>query len=302
MRKYLYSIVFAALILMSTTVVKASNEVYYTNRENIEMTEREYNNLLGLGFTEKQIYRMDQQTFLDNKDIEGTVLSEEGKYIKRTTYMRNGIKTYRTEEITKEEAENEKRLQSQNPPFRGGPAGNYYDGAIETNILFVKAKIIGLTNSYMRLMTLMEWYTMPSVNERYNDIIAIGFESSKVQRTSSIIFREDWEDGDGEFGYNTVCAPKGETNGGSAIFTLPDGSLAQLEAYIYFNIAKNENVGTITELYSSGDYAHALNLVYASNLLSHYYVTSGLGITIDGTYANDYISNSPAYASYIGSW
>jgi hypothetical protein len=302
MKKYLYSIVFATLILMSTTVVKASNEVYYTNRENIEMTENEYNNLLGLGFTEKQIYRMDQGTFLENKDIEGTVLSEEGKYIKRTTFMRNGVKTYQIEEITKEEAENEKRLQSQNPPFRGGPAGNYYDGVSETTILFIKAKIIGLTSTYMRLMTLMEWYTMPSVNERYNDIIAIGFESSKVQRISTIVFREDWEDGYGEFGYNTVCAPKTETNGGSAIFTLPDGSLEQLEAYIYFNIAKQDNVGTITELYTSGDYAHALNLVYPSDLLSHYYVTSAYGITIDATYDNDYIIYPPAYASYIGSW
>ena len=76
MKKYLYSIVFATLILMSTTVVKASNEVYYTNRENVEMTEKEYSNLLGLGFTEKQIYRMDEKTFLENKDIEGTVLKE----------------------------------------------------------------------------------------------------------------------------------------------------------------------------------------------------------------------------------
>ena len=299
MKKYLYSLVFATLILVSTTVVKASNEVYYTNKENIEMTEEEYNNLLGLGFTEKQIYRMDEQTFLDNKDIHGTVLSVDEKYIRNYTILRNGITTYHSEEITEEEALNDKKLQSQNPPLRG-PAGNYYDGVVATTTIKVKAKIIGISNTRMRFMTDVDWLTIPSY--RYNDIIAAGFESSKVEYASGIYFREDWMDGNGDDGYNTICSPKSETTGGSAIFQLPSGSLSQLESYLYFNVKKVSGVGTITELYTSGDYAHGTSYVSQSNLYNHYDVNHSVGISIDSTYSMVYQQNSAAHASYVGSW
>lgn len=299
MKKYLYSIVIATLILISTTVVKASNEVYYTNRENIEMTETEYNNLLGLGFTEKQIYRMDEQTFLDNKDIEGTVLSESVKYLRNYAILRNGITTYRSKEITEEEAIRDRELQAQNPQYRG-PVGSYYDGTVATNTISVKAKIIGISNTRMRLMTDVDWYTMPSY--RYNDIIAAGFESTKVQFATGIIFREDWRDENGNDSYTTGCSPKQETNGGSAIFALPSGSLSQLEMYMYFNIKKASGVGTITELYSSGDYAHGTSYVSESNLYNHYNVTQPVGISMDSTYGSYYQSNSAAQASFIGTW
>ena len=126
MKKYLYKIVFATLILISATVVNASNEVYYINKENVIMTEEEYNNLKSLGFTERYIERMDQEEFLNNKDLKGSILGETQKYLRRTTRMRNGIKTTTVEEITKEEAMKDKELQSQNGFNKGGAAGNYY--------------------------------------------------------------------------------------------------------------------------------------------------------------------------------
>lgn len=298
MKKYLYSIVFATLILISTTVVKASNEVYYTNRENIEMTEEEYNNLLGMGFTEKQIYRMDQETFLENKDIQGTILSEAGKYLKQTTIMRNGIKTYRTEEITEEEAIEEARLQSQEPTR--GPSGNYYDGVFATNVIYVKNKIIGISNAYMRFKIDVEWLTMPS--HRYNDIIGIGFHSSDVRISSVINFREDWLTSNNTFGHDLVCAPKSESTGGSAIFALPSGSLVQLESYLYFNVTKQDGVGTITDLYTSGSYAHAYNYVNGNILFNYYHMYYGGGLDIDTLYDNDYDITTPAYASFHGTW
>ena len=299
MKKYLYSIVIATLILISTTVVKASNEVYYTNRENIEMTETEYNNLLGLGFTEKQIYRMDEQTFLDNKDIEGTVLSESIKYLRNYTILRNGITTYRSEEITEEEAIQDRELQAQNPQYRG-PVGSYYDGTVATTTISVKAKIIGISNTRMRLMTDVDWYTMPSY--RYNDIIAAGFRSTQVQFASGIVFREDWRDNNGNDGYTAGCTPKQESTGGSAIFELPSGSLSQLEMYMYFNVKKASGVGTITALYTSGDYAHGTSYVSQSNLYSHYDVSQPVGISMDPTYSMYYQSNTAAQASFIGTW
>ena len=300
MKKYLYSIVFATLILVSTTVVKAANEVYYTNKENIEMTEEEYNNLLGLGFTEKQIYRMDEQEFLNNKNIEGTVLSVSEKYFRNYTILRNGITTYRSEEISEEEAIRDRELQAEKSQYRSGPPGNYYDGVMATTTIQVKAKIIGIASNRMRLMTDVDWYTMPSY--RYNDIIAAGFESSKVQFASVIVFREDWRDNNGNDGYFTGCTPKQETNGGSAIFGLPSGSLSQLESYMYFNVKKASGVGTITTLYTSGDYAHGTSNVSQSNLYNHYFVSQPGGISMDGTYGSYYQQNTAPQAKFVGTW
>ena len=300
MKKYLYSIVFATLILMSATVVKASNEVYYTNRENIEMTEKEYNNLLGLGFTEKQIYRMDEKTFLDNKDIEGTILNSEDKYYRETTIMRNGIKKYLREEITLQEALEEAELQSQKPSTRG-PAGNYYDGVFATTIIHVKNKIVGISNDFMRFKTDVEWLTIPS--DRYNDIIGIGIVPSEVQiYLSAVIFREDWKTSGGTYGYTTVCSPKSNSTGGSAIFTLPSGSLAQLESYVYFHVQKQTGVGTLYNLHSSGNYAHATSNVSQSDLYNHYTMDYATGIWVDSTYGTHYTTTSPAYASFVGTW
>ena len=41
---------------------------------------------------------MDDKTFIENRNLDGEVLSETGKYIKTTTIMRNGIKSFIREE------------------------------------------------------------------------------------------------------------------------------------------------------------------------------------------------------------
>lgn len=299
MKKYLYKIVLAALILFSTTAVKASNEVYYTNKENVEMTEREYNNLLGLGFSEKYISKMTQEEFLENKDLEGTVISESTKYIKITTAMRNGIKLTTRHEITQEEALAEVELQSQNP-YRGPAPGSYYDGIVATDVIAVTAKIVGINNTYMRFMNLTDWLIPPS--DRYYDIIAIGIESDKVQLGSFAAFREDWTTSDGIEGYDITCYPKYENTGGSVIFELPSGSLSSLEATLYFNIAKQANVGTITSLYAGAIYAHGTSTVNPSTLLSNYTVNIAAGIEIDYPYNLIYNVTPMAVAHFVGTW
>ena len=302
MKKYLYSIVFAALILMSTTVVNASNEVYYTNEKNIEMTENEYNNLLGLGFTNKQIAMMDTEEFLNNKDLNGTVISEEQKYIKRSTYMRNGIKITEVSEITEEEAMKEKELQAQNPPAKG-PSGNYYNGVVASNVLVVTSRIIGISNTYMRFKVDSEWLTVPSNSERYYDIIGIGMESSKVERTTNLVFSQHWSTTGEPGNTDTVCYPKYTSKGALAVFKLPNGSsIDTLDATLYFNVRKKSGVGTITTLYAAGDYAHAISNVNPNNVLSHLSLNYSSGVIIDTTYSPIYIEMSAAVASFVGTW
>ena len=299
MKKYLYNFVLATLILMSTTVVKASNEVYYTNRENVEMTEEEYNNLLSLGFTTKYIEGMDQEEFLSNKDINGTLLGETQKYIKTSTTMRNGIKITTVEEISEEEAIYEQQLQSQRVPNRG-PAGNYYDGITMNSIIFMTSKVIGISNSYMRFMNNVEWLVIPS--DRYNDAIGIGLESSKVHISSNIGFKEEWVTSNGVHGYDKICSPLYTNTGGLAIFELPNGSLQNLDVTFYYNVAKQSGVGTITSFYATSDYAHATSYVSDTNLLSNISIGDTVGIIVDYPYSTSYSSISPATAAFIGTW
>ncbi len=299
MKKYLYNIVLATLILMSTTVVNAANEVYYINRNNIQMTEEEYNNLLSLGFTEKYIDVMDEQEFLDNKDIEATLLSTSTKYYKTTTTMRNGIKLTTTQEITEEEATIEKELQSQGIPNRG-PAGNYYDGVISTNTFAITTIISGIGNTYMRFTNNVEWFTIPS--DRYYDIIGIGIEADKVQRATGIVFNQHWVRPNGESDHDDICAPKYVNTGSLAAFKLPEGSIQTYYMSAYFNVMKQPNVGTVTTLYAVGDYAHAINNVTPDNLMSHISISDSFGIMIDSTYGTSFVDLSPAVASFVGTW
>lgn len=296
MKKYLYSFVIATLILMSTTVVKASNEVYYTNRNNIEMKENEYNNLLGLGFTERQIDYMGEEEFLANKDIEGTVLSEASKYYKRTTVIRNGIKLNTIEEITKEEALEEQ--QSHNNPMRG-PVGSYYDGVSATSLIEIRSKIIGISNTYMRYKVDSEWLAMPT--DRYYDIIGIGLEPLKVEIGSTIVFRENWLTSDDVLGYVNTGYPKSESTGGSTQIQLPSGNMQYIDAYLYYAVKKKTGVGTITELTACGDYAHSSYNYDPNTIYSHYnmYIS---GIDIDYPYDIYYDEISPACATFIGTW
>ena len=299
MKKYLYNIVLATLILMSTTVVKAANEVYYVNRNNIEMTEREYNNLLTLGFTDRYIEGMQEEEFLANKDLEGTRLSTSKKYVKSTTAMRNGIKVTTSEEITKEEAMKEVEMQSQKVPFRG-PAGNYYDGIVDISVFTMTTNITAIGNTYMRFMNNVEWLIMP--DDTYNDIIGIGIESDKVQMATSVVFNEQWYTTGGVHGGDDVCTPKNTSTGGLAIFGLPSSSVQTLYMALYFNVKKKANVGTITSLYASGDYAHAISNVSQNNLLSHVSINTSYGIILDSTYDAYYLDTPIAVASFIGTW
>ena len=299
MKKYLYSIVFAALILMSTTVVNAANEVYYRNRKNIDMTETEYNNLLALGFTEKHIEGMSEDEFLANKDLDATLLSSSKKYIKRTTAMRNGIKVTTYREISEEEAMKEKELQSQNVPNRG-PAGNYYDGVYSNSVFAMTVNISSVGNTYMRFMNNAEWIVIPT--DQYNDAIGIGIESDKVEMSTGVIFEENWLTTDGTPGEDDTCTPKEISTGGLAIFELPGVPIQTLYMSLYFNVMKKANVGTITSLYATGDYAHATSNVSANDLLSHISINYSVGLMIDGTYGGSFLSTPSVAASFQGTW
>jgi len=301
MRKFLYTTIFTTLILISTAKVNASNDTYYINHENIEMTEQEYNNLRELGFSEGQIYRMDYQTFIDNKDIEATLLSETKQYVKTTITIRNGIKHYSSQIVSENDYLTSMQTHLQEPINSPNTSGSYYDGMTMDEYQVLTTMIASIDDNTMRYKLDVEWLDMPST--RSWDIIGIGIEAAKVQIQSLVIFREDWITTGDYYGHTLDCCPKEENTGGSVMFKLPSGSLRLLESYVYFNVTKKLNVGTLTSVVALGDYAHAITNISDENDAYDYYTVNYIGgIEVDEPYANSYIGALEAEAMFVGTW
>lgn len=300
MKKILYIVGIASLMLFNTAVVNASNEVYYTNRENIEMTEEEYNNLLGLAFSEEQIERMDLEEFLANKDLHGEIIGTEEKLIETTVTIQNGIKTYSNRVISEDEYLQNASMQIQQPTYSPNVSGYFYDGLSWTTIRALESFIVSVNDDYMRYKADLKWLQVPS--DRYYDIIGVGIEAAKVQISSLIVFREDYKRTNGEYGYTKLCTPKSSSTGASVIFQLPSGAMEWIEAYTYFNVTKKNQSNTITSLAAVGDYAHGYSSVTPTTLYSNHSVNYIGGIVISSSYDSDFDDTATANASFVGTW
>ena len=300
MKKILYTFLFAALILVSAPNVFATSDAYYINNEGLSMTEKQYNNLLNQGFTEKQIARMDSQTFMDNKDIEAEIVASKKNFVKTTTVLRNGIPVRSSEILTEEEIMNEVQEAKEQPRYSlQSVSGSYYNGVAYTDYKVIHTVIVNLNEDTMRYKLDTYWLEMPS--QRSYDIMGIGVEASKVQVNSGIIFREDWWKTSGTSGYTTTCYPKTQSTGGSVMFPLPSDSINDLEQYMYFTVDKIPGVNTVTSLTATGDYAHATVSV-TNSVYNYFSVNYFTGLVINSPYLNSYDEMDEAVANFVGTW
>jgi hypothetical protein len=292
----LKKILYAILIALTITTVNAK-EIYYTNNKGIEMTQEEYNNLKGHGFTDNQIARMNTKTFNKNKDISATIVAQNVNHYIKLTYLQNGIEVQRYEVVTEEEFNG--RLINPESSLRS-VIGNYYTGLIATDDLAVQTTISNVDDHYMEYRVDVFNFTVPST--RSIDIYGVGIESGKVQIASAIECLQYWEKTNGMNDDNDACYPKSESTGGSAMFELPTGNnIDYIETYVSFRVSKKPNVGTITGLEACGDYAHAISSV--SNSVYNYYGVNISGIHIISPYVSSYDQiNTPSPATFIGSW
>lgn len=290
MKKTLYISFLILLMISLTKNVKADENIFYTNLYNINMTEQEYNNLLELGFDENEIYHMTNDIFMDNKDIEATLESETIEYYKVTTVTQNGNTTSTSEIITKDEYE----TGSQGPQTRAS-----YDGIIQTDYKTMRTNISQLSNVQFRYKVTLTWRNMPS--KRSYDIIAIGFQPSKVQFNSSVLFQQQYTTSSGTSYTSVTCIPKQGSNGGSAVFKLPTGTMTALSSYLYYNVRKADDSITITEMDAGGDYSHATSNISESNAQNHTVNHAG-GIILDSDIEDYYDDIGVATASWYGTW
>lgn len=288
MNKFIYSCFALLLLGITTPIVNAS--AYYTNYNNIEMTENEYNNLVELGFTENEIYLMGSTEFEANKNIEGIAVSSTEQYYKTTTITKNGITTSNSEIISKEQYELEKNT---NPQTR-----TLYDGIVTSEYKHMRMNMTILDDNEMRLKVTLTWLNIPIT--RSNDIIGIGFEQAYVDINSSIYFQQNYTNSSGNHS-SVTCIKQTFDTGASAVLDLPNGTISALSSYMYFDVIKVDEDFIIEEMDAGGDYAHATSSISETNAKKHS-VNHASGIVLQTSILSYYDGINVATATYLGAW
>ena len=257
--------------------VKAAD---YTNYFGIEMTNKQYNNLLNQGFDDYEIYLMDAETFNTNKDIEAELVSINSKYYKSIYTGLDG--STQVVEMTKEEYENE--------------SSNQMRGYVQTQYKRMDAYISQVDSAHFRYKVTVGWLQMPAV--RSYDIIGLAFEYTNVSMVGILNFRYNYcvQSGtcytDGTFYYQTETF-----NGGSTVYKIPSSPVS-LSATLYYDVEK-KTTDTITAQLIHGDYAHATTNVNSSIYTNHGMTRGGLSL---GTSVPYYDDIPCATTGWTGSW
>lgn len=269
-------IIFVTLAIISSIIgITTSSAHEIVNYNNIHMTIDEYMTLINLGFTDNQIYYMDEDTYLNNKDLDATLLSQTIRYYK-TIYPTYG-NSY-TVEITEAE-------------YNNSDNENQILGTVNTGYKTIVSTIAKNGNKYRYNVSTM-WKNMPST--RSYDIIGIGF-NDYVYISSSVYFSFTYANSAGSYTTSTQYFNKKSTStGGAAVYKLPSGTITSLSANLYYDVSKNTS-NTITSLSICGDYAHAQSNVPSSNISDYSIGIYGINL---GTSISAYYDATPCAMEY----
>ena len=259
--------------------IKPSSAQEYVNYNGIHITNSEYNTLLNLGFSEDQIYYMDEDTYNNNKDLDAKLITQTTRYYKNISPA-YGI-GYDVE-IT----ENEYSNATQNKE-------TFDKGFINTTYKTITSSISQNGNKYRYNVSTL-WKSMPST--RSYDIIGIGYGELLSIYNSAIYFSYTYAYSGGTYTTSsTYYNKKSLSTGGAAVYKLPSGStLASLSANLYYDVVKATG-STITSLSICGDYAHATSNVSVNNVSD--YSISIYGINL-GTSLAGYYDATPCAMEY----
>jgi len=276
----MHALISLLIITLSINEVSAQE---YTNYYNITMSNQQYNNLLNLGFTEDEIYYMNEETFEQNKDFESTLEVKNENFYK-TVYTDLNGNSYSTE-ITQDEYENQSLI---NP--RGTVTTEYKD---------MVSTLSRNSDGTFRYKVSLIWRNMPS--KRSYDIIGVGF-SDNVYISSLVNFSYYYcyQDPSSCTTSGLYYDKKVLSTGGSTVYKLPTGDIRSLSATLYYDVSKNNPSQTITSLLMYGDYAHATSTVTPNNYTNHTINSSGIQF-FSGLSA--YYDEIPtADSGWVGTW
>lgn len=272
LKNYLLAVL--TISLLFTNSIKAEENII-ENYFGIKMTATEYNNLLNLGFSEEDIYLMDEDTYINNKDLIGHVVSSN---VTRYKTVRRGLETV-TYVATEEE------FQSRNEVMPLGVVDNYWRSVV--------TKITQIDSNY-RYMVSTIWNTMPS--ERDYDVIAIGI-SYRVIRDTYPTFTRHYCDYDDCYNTNVGVIKTGRYGAGAS-FKIPSGTLTGLGAALYFDVTKYIS-DTITYQEFCGEYAHGDGTSLTES--RDYTIATG-GIGFGASAVDKYVIMGCSYGTWTGTW
>lgn len=262
-------------VVLSIGEVKADE---YENYFGINMNNEEYNTLLNLGFSEDEIYYMDETTFNENKNLDANLVAQNEKYYKTIYTNLAGEST--SVEITEAEYENQSLINQR--------------GTVETEYKKMVSTLSQNGSKYRYKVSLL-WKTMPS--KRSYDIIGIGFDDP-VYINSSVYFNYYHCDSSGNCTSSSTYHDKKKTStGGSAVYKLPSSAVS-LSSTLYYDVSKNTS-NTITRLDMYADYAHATSTVSGSTAMSHLITSNGIELNSNIGY---YDEIPCAVSTWGGSW
>ena len=271
----LYVLVCSFAFISGFGQVKADE---YKNYFGINMNNEEYNTLLNLGFSEEEIYYMDENTFDENKDLDATLVAQNEKYYKTIYTNLAGEST--SVEVTETEYNNQSTMGSR------GTVETAYKKMVST---------LSQNGSKFRYKVSVSWKNMPSV--RSYDIIGVGFDDP-VYISSPVYFNYYSCDSSGNCSTSTQYYDKKKTStGGSAVYKFPS-SVVSMSSNLYYDVSKNTS-STITRLDMYGDYAHATTSISGSNAMNHLITHNGIELSSNISY---YDAIPCAQSAWSGTW
>lgn len=229
------------LSFMIIPIMVLADDTYYINHGRTEITSQEYDNLLSLGFEEREIYGMSVDEFNANRNLTGEIVHKATLDLSEFPQLSlnpdenigGGLVNYST--------------------IVGGSTG-------ETNYKKLTVYIISVNDgAYYRFKNTLEWQQIPY--RRSWDVIAIGYDSSKLEIGISTTFYQEWctssTNCDSSFSANYYSLSNAE----AVVFKLRSGTLTSLRSYMYFSVIRRDTTQVIPTLTAVGDYAHATSNV-----------------------------------------
>lgn len=278
--KFLYSfILFIAMIAFFN--LKTMKVQAYTNYYNIDMTDKEYNTLLNLGFSQDEINYMDMDTFNLNKDADATLLASETKHYK---YVSTDYGLGYVTEVSEEEFNNRDN-----------------DLLFRSQYITYKTVVSTLSQngSRYRYKVSVAWNSIPNVKKF--DIIGAGYQDDVHIYNSIVYFTYHYTTSSSSYTSTQYYDRKITGLGSSVVYKLPS-SFNGLSAVLYYDVEKDTGAGTLTSLTFCGDYAHAISNSVTSTLAAHHTIGyGGIGLFSDNITLYDAIPCT--YGSITGiSW
>lgn len=284
MKSKFFSVLLALILVLSVFNFKVSAEenaeegVVKKNRESLELTDKEVDNLLSLGFTEEEIQNMDQEEYELNKDLDGEVVASTTQYLKivepieSNTSLKSQMELKETDsseptiiELDKqtyyEELEKEKQSSGQFSTFSSDSTSTSYKKMTTT--------ITKLSTNNYRLKNSVSWSKLPST--RHVDVSGVGINQTYWGPTPGTQYgKQNWKTWSycNGYQYGSATYTSGSSKwqkgaGGYALrMNLPDDEttggcaadrVETLSSYMYYSVSP---LATTNRLDAYGHFAH----------------------------------------------